>query len=81
VPATARGIVYAKGPTGAHYFNIVNHGGDVMLLDGQLGKVMSWATYREMGFNQFSLLRTNERPSPALRARPCCRHPSPWCCA
>jgi RTX calcium-binding nonapeptide repeat (4 copies) len=27
--------------------------------DSQLGKVMSWAAYREMGFNQFSLLRTN----------------------
>jgi len=56
----SRGIVFAQKPSGTgHYFNIVNHGGDVMLLDGQLGKVMSWASYREMGFSQFSLLRTN----------------------
>ena len=56
----ARGIVYAKTPGDhAHFFNIVNHGGDVLLLDGQAGQVMSWAAYREMGFNQFSLLRTN----------------------
>lgn len=44
---------------GGHDFNIVNHGGDVMLLGGQLGKVMSGAAYREMGFNRLSLLRTS----------------------
>jgi hypothetical protein len=55
----ARGIVFAKGAGGGHYFNIVNFAGDVMLLDGQAGKPMTWAAYREMGFSDFSLLRTN----------------------
>lgn len=57
----ARGIVLARRPGSGlgHFFNIVNHGGDVMLLDGQLGRVMSWAEYRQMGFNDFALLRTN----------------------
>ncbi len=55
----ARGIVFAKAAGGGHYFNIVNHGGDVMLLDGQLGQPMTWGAYREMGFYEFSLLRTN----------------------
>lgn len=55
----ARGIVSAEGPGGGHYFNIVRFGGDVLLLDGQLGRQVSWAEYRRMGLQDFQLLRTN----------------------
>jgi len=62
----AHGIVYAKGPPPlgetrnlGHYFNIVRWAGEVYLLDGQLGRAVSWAEYLRMGFNEFRLLRTN----------------------
>lgn len=62
----AQGIVYAKGPPPrgetrnlAHYFNIVRWGGEVYLLDGQLGRAVAWAEYLRMGFHEFRLLRTN----------------------
>ena len=51
----ARGIVSAEG----HYFNIVRHGGDVLLLDGQLGRQVSWGEYQRMGLHNFQLMRTN----------------------
>lgn len=55
----ARGIVSAEGPGGGHYFNIVRFGGEVLLLDGQLGRLVSWAQYAKMGLRNFQLLRTN----------------------
>lgn len=62
----AHGIVYAKGPPPpgetrnlGHYFNIVRWAGEVYLLDGQLGRAVSWTEYRRMGFTEFRLLRTN----------------------
>ena len=55
----ARGIVSAEGPGGGHYFNIVRFVGDVLLLDGQLGRQVSWAEYRRMGLQNFQLVRTN----------------------
>lgn len=62
----AHGIVYAKGPPPpggtrnlGHYFNIVRWAGEVYLLDGQLGRAVSWGEYLRMGFNEFRLLRTN----------------------
>ncbi|MBX3329665.1 MAG: hypothetical protein KF722_04630 [Nitrospira sp.] len=62
----AHGIVYAKGPPPpgetrnlGHYFNIVRSAGEVYLLDGQLGRTVSWAEYLRMGFNEFRLLPTN----------------------
>ncbi|MDR4494812.1 MAG: toxin glutamine deamidase domain-containing protein [Nitrospirales bacterium] len=55
----ARGIIAADGPGGGHYFNIVNFAGDVLLLDGQLGRQVSWAEYRRMGLHSFRLMRTN----------------------
>jgi hypothetical protein len=58
----ARGVVFARPPPGkneGHFFNIVRHAGDVLLLDGQLGRQVSWAEYRQMGFTQFRLLQTN----------------------
>ena len=55
----ARGIVFANGAGGGHFFNIVNAAGDVMLLDGQTGRQMTWGAYQDMGFHEFSLLRTN----------------------
>jgi hypothetical protein len=55
----ARGIVSAEGPGGGHYFNIVRHGGDVLLLDGQLGRQISWGEYQRMGLHNFQLMRTN----------------------
>jgi papain fold toxin 1 (glutamine deamidase) of polymorphic toxin system len=58
----ARGIVFAHAPPGkplGHFFNIVRHGGNVMLLDGQPRTPASWAEIRQNGFTQFQLLRTN----------------------
>ena len=55
----ARGIVFAKAAGGGHFFNVVNAGGDVILLDGQSGKVMTWGAYQHDGYYEFSLLRTN----------------------
>ena len=44
---------------GGHYCNIVRFAGDVLLLDGQLGRQVSWPEYRRMGFTEFQLLQTN----------------------
>jgi papain fold toxin 1 (glutamine deamidase) of polymorphic toxin system len=55
----ARGIVFAKGPGGAHYFNIVRYAGEVWLLDGQMGRSVPWVEYLKMGLTEFQLLRTN----------------------
>lgn len=61
----AQGIVYAKGPPPpgetrdlGHYFNILRWGGEVYLLDGQLGRAVAWAEYLRMGFKEFRLLPT-----------------------
>lgn len=55
----ARGIIAVDGPGGGHYFNIVNFAGEVLLLDGQLGRQVSWAEYRRMGLHSFQLMQTN----------------------
>jgi hypothetical protein len=56
----ARGILHASRPNGpGHFLNIVNYKGTVMLLDGQLGRIVNWSELASNGFNEFSLMRTN----------------------
>ena len=63
----ARGIVSTDGPGGGHYFNIVRFAGEVLLLDGQLGRLVSWAEYPANGFDELSAaaneLSFTHRPS------------------
>lgn len=60
----AQGIVYVgNGTTTGHFFNIVNDGGNVRLLDGQVGKEIDWTlvqSWMQQGnWNTLGLLRTN----------------------
>jgi hypothetical protein len=45
--------------TGGHQFNIAVDEGRVMLLDGQLGREITWAELARQGFTEFQLLATH----------------------
>jgi hypothetical protein len=48
------------GPdTPGHQFNVINDGGRVRLLDGQLGREITWAELAQNGITEFQLLFTN----------------------
>jgi hypothetical protein len=48
---------------GGHYFNIVNDNGTVRLLDGQIGKEVTWQQViqgaKQASWNSIGLLMTN----------------------
>lgn len=50
----ARGIVYGSDKDGGHVFNVVNQGGEVIFIDGQVGHAKHAAEW-----DSYKLLRTN----------------------
>jgi hypothetical protein len=55
-----RGILYARPATSnsGHFLNIVEYNGNVLLLDGQLGRAVSWQELNSWGYNIFNLMPT-----------------------
>jgi hypothetical protein len=58
--ANARGILfgYRPGAQIGHFLNIVRYNGDVLLLDGQVGRVVTWQELWNQGLTTFQLMPT-----------------------